>query len=270
MGNDHSQNMACLLINFEEPYYYPGSKVRGNVNLIAKDDLDCKFLNINIQIVEYISFPDFEEQTLQVNQPGLNIGQTITKTKKVFNKIKVEHKKIHYTYSYGIQITDNFIKKGQYIYPITFVLPKQFPGSFEYYDHENTAYIRYIAKVSLEKENNEVTNNISHSNFLIVRTQNHKLENLHSQRFCNLTKLKLFGVVRKGDSSLEVELKKNEYNYDEKIEINCIFDNSNCNIKANCIRAELFQTIIFKHKNTSKRTFKRRVVEHRLDQTFVK
>lgn len=141
------------------------------------------------------------------------------------------------------QMQTNFMGLGQYSYPFSFVLPNHLPGSFEYYDIENSAYIKYVVSARLISSYG-LLHDISTSSILIVRQQ---IDNFnYPKRLTDTQTIRSWCFFNKGVSTLNLSYPKNHYCPGEKVEVECEIQNTMCSVAATGITIELFQSITLK------------------------
>lgn len=244
MGVPNSkQSIGGMVINLEKPYYYPGEIVHGKIYCLFSQTFDCKSLEMEIFAEEYIMFTE-------------NIKKE--KSKKKSSKL-IEGKNCIFRRVQTILVPENnVINQGHYIYPFTFMLPLNLPGSFEYYNHDTTAYIKHIIEVRalpLDSSAQAIMNNI----LFIVRQPPQFFQ--YPSKMTDSQFIKIF-CMNKGKSSLSIGLEKNYYTIDDKVSIICELDNTDCSLDIKNIKLELFQDITLKDSNETTRKISRKVAEY--------
>jgi len=151
------------------------------------------------------------------------------------------------------------IYAGQYVYPFSFMLPGHLPGSFEYYDYENTAYIKYIleAKALSSTGSNHIKNEI----LLIVRQSPQFFQ--YPTKLSDTKNISTWCCFSKGSSTLNISYEKNYYCPEEKVNVICELDNTRCTLNGNAIRLALMQTITLHDKKNRTKYLTRKVAESR-------
>ena len=134
-----------------------------------------------------------------------------------------------------------FISAGQYAYPFTFILPLGLPGSFEYYDHEISAYIQHLITARAYSYSNP-NNQFMTTNLLIVKTD--------SSQFnypLNITDEYEMGCCmcfcQDGNVKLTTHFEKQGYYFGENVKCYSSVDNRNCGLDVTGIVAEIKQEI---------------------------
>ena len=134
-----------------------------------------------------------------------------------------------------------FISAGQYAYPFTFILPLGLPGSFEYYDHEISAYIQHLITARAYSYSNP-NNQFMTTNLLIVKTD--------SSQFnypLNITDEYEMGCCmcfcQDGRVKLTTHFEKQGYYFGENVKCYSSVDNRNCGLDVTGIVAEIKQEI---------------------------
>jgi hypothetical protein len=157
------------------------------------------------------------------------------------------------------------VYSGQYVYPFSFMLPPNLPGSFEYYDTENTAYIKYIleAKVISSNSNEHIKNEI----LVIVRQPPQFFQ--YPTRLTDTKNISTWCCLGKGTSTLNISYEKNYYCPDEKVNVICELDNTRCQLDATCIKLGLIQTITIRDKKNRTKFLSRKVAENRYERRYV-
>jgi hypothetical protein len=156
------------------------------------------------------------------------------------------------------KFNENVILTGQYAYPFDFILPTNLPGSFEYYDENNTAYIKYILTVkliSLEIKEKDV----SSSALLIVRQSSRSLE--YPTQLSNVKNIRNWCCINQGFSTLNIAYPKNHYHPEESVKIICTVDNTRCRVDTNIIKLQLIQNISMKDSRNNHKFLCRKVGE---------
>jgi len=160
---------------------------------------------------------------------------------------------------------NNVINQGQYVIPFSFMLPSHVPGSFEYYDNENIAYIKYI--LQLRALSSGKSEHITNSILLIVRQPPNFFQ--YPTKLSDTQTIRTWCCFNKGVSTLNVSYEKNYYCPDENVKMVCELNNSNCNLNGSSIILSLFQVITLKDKKNRTKILPRKVCESRYDGVYL-
>jgi hypothetical protein len=258
MGSRHSSNYGGMIVNFEKPYYYPGELIRGNIFLNMISNLETKGLELTIEVIEHASF--FENET-HTNTNSNNNNENNNRVLRTGNNILFKNTSIMYNWN------NNLINIGQYAYPFQFPLPNNLPGSFEYYDGDCSAYIKYIvtAKALSFSGNNDIYN----SNILIVRQSPQFFS--YPNNLSDTKNISTWCFFKKGLSTLNVSYPKNFFSPDESVQVICNLNNSRCTLNANCFKLQLIQRIHLKTiEGTQRNKYLSRIIaETRVEGIYV-
>jgi len=151
------------------------------------------------------------------------------------------------------------VYSGQYVYPFSFMLPAHLPGSFEYYDQDNTAYIKYILEA--RALSSASVNHIKNEILLIVRQSPQYFQ--YPTKLSDTKDISTWCCMSKGSSTLNISYEKNYYCPEEKVNVICELDNTRCTLKANCIKLALIQTITLQDKKNRTKYLSRKLAESR-------
>jgi hypothetical protein len=218
MGSSNSRQFGGMIVKFEKPNYYPGEIVEGTVYINMTMGLETRGLQISIEGSENTKFKQRSGKK-RVTRTGKNI-------------LIDKHFMIH-------SWQNNLTSIGHYACPFTFRLPNNLPGSFEYYEGECLACIKYIVTAKLLSRNGY--DDLTYSSLLIVRTPPQAFSyptNLSSTK--NLTSWCYFD---KGSATLNVSYPKSFFTPDEAVSVTCELNNTRCKLKSTGIRFQLVQQI---------------------------
>jgi sporulation-control protein spo0M len=232
-----------MVINLEKPYYYPGEIVHGKIYCLFSQPYDCKSVEMEISAEEYTMFTEMKRRE-KAKETSINKREGRNCIYKRVQTIMVSEK--------------NIINQGHYVYPFTFMLPLNLPGSFESYSDEHSAYIKHIVEVRalpLDPNTQAITNSI----LFIVRQPPQFFQ--YPSKMTDSKCIKIC-CLNKGTSSVTVSLEKNYYTTDDKVNVICELDNTKCSLDIKSIKLELFQEIILKDKNERVQNISRKVSEY--------
>jgi hypothetical protein len=264
MGSSNSHKSGVLAIDLKRHYYYPGDRVDGVVYLNMTENMQAAGLEIDLQIIESVSFKD-NDSSIKINSEYIEERVHMYRPKLVEGDQTTSI--ILYQNSWILaKFNNNLVVTGQYAYPFTFILPYHLPGSFEYYDLDSTAYIKYILigkVISTEIQEKDIINNT----LIIVRQPPQAFE--YPTNLLDSKQIKNFCCINQGTATLSVSYPKSHFHPDEIINIICIVDNTKCKLNSNVIRIQLIQRISLKDSKNNYKYLYRKVAEQQFDGTLV-
>lgn len=251
MGSNSTKSVeGGLIIDLDKSYYYPGEIIHGKIYLDILQDFETSGIELEIEVEEYTSFNELK------------------KIKNTQNKSQIkkrEGKKTLYNNTQCVFKPDNnLLQQGQYIYPFTFMLPLNMPGSFEYYDNENVAYVKYIVEVRAVSLS---TKHIRNTILLVVRQPPQFFQ--YPTKLSDTKTISSCCCLDKGASTLNISFEKNYYCPDEKVNVICELDNTKCSLTGKCIKLVLFQSITIADKKNRVKVLSRKIVENRFESVYV-
>jgi hypothetical protein len=234
MGNhQHSHKSYGGVIQFGKAFYYPGEVVNGTIYMNVMDAISSKGIELELKCTEAINF--LITKHVRVPLPdGTHRTDTIRE--------EIKDKKKHFVNKCNLPMFH--INVGQHGIPFSFLIPGFLPGSFEYYNTNESAYIKFEVKVIVHHVNHEKKSKFS--SILIVR-QNPSLFN-YPQNLTDTKKITAYCFVDKGTATLNVSYQKNFFALDEILQTHCQLDNTRCKMNATGIRVQLFQRIKLRGK----------------------
>lgn len=182
------------------------------------------------------NFYDKDDITSEENgNDNSSIARDLNETHKIF-----KYKKI-------LKISNNnYIDKGKYSFPIDVKFPKDIPGSFLFMDKNTYVEVIYTLKVKLNKIN------LKESIPIIIRQK----KNIFNYPTENQFTRKIMGCCFDNNESTIILSTMNKENYMiniDKINLNVILNNNNCDIKGTPVNIELYQKLtIFPNKKDKK------------------
>jgi len=246
MGNHQKKNCGGV-VQFDQPFYYPGNYVTGTIFLNIIDAFNSRGVELNIKCVEGVSV--MEDHRREIEENGNR--RFVNEQRELKDKQKLFQNKNF------LPNFQNNISIGQYAYPFSFIIPAHLPGSFEYYTDRISAYIKYEVKVKIlpfyEKE--EV---MKFSTILIVRQPPSSLN--YPQNLTDTKRITTWCFFDKGNATLNVANQKNHFAKDEVIQLQCNLDNTRCTLDSTNIGLELVQKITLRIKGNA-RYFNRMVAQ---------
>lgn len=264
MGATSSQKAGGMLIDFTKDHYYPGDEVNGNVYINIVHDIESYGIEIDLQILEGVNF----------NKRDSAISSNLTPEEKIIiaqqemqNESKAA-KVILYQNTWIIaKFSSNVLTKGQYIYPFTFTLPSDLPGSFEYYDETSSAFIKYLIHGRLVSSNGRESE-MNAANLIFVRQS---LDNFECpDKKLSTKNIKSWCCISQGPSTLNISLLKDHSHPDEELKVTVSLDNSQCQLDAKNIKLEVFQSIELKDRANNTKLLNRKISEHNYKGNYVK
>ena len=291
MGSNSSKlTEGAILIELEKPYYYPGETVLGKIYLNFNQNFNTHGIELNLEVEEFTSFREqkyrkrgssnIQFDSHQQNnhhhqnnhnnhnhnhQIGVNVNNTSPTTSQFYSKIRYGKRLLFKCSQIIIPFLNNTIYTGQYVYPFSFMIPVNLPGSFEYYDHENTAYIKYILEI--KALNSHSSNHIKNEILLIVRQSPQFFQ--YPTKLSDTKSISTWCCFGKGSSTLNISYEKNYYCPEEKVNVICELDNTRCQLNGTCIKLALMQTITLKDKKCRTKYLSRKVAECRYQGLYV-
>lgn len=263
MGAVSSQKAGAMVIDFSNDHYYPGDEVQGNVYLNILQDIESYGLEIDLQIIEAVNF----------NRKDSNLSSNLTPEEKIIlaqQEIQNESKAtkvILYQNTWVLtKFSDNMLTAGQYIYPFTFTLPSDLPGSFEYYDETSSSFLKYLIHCRIISSNGRETE-MNSANLIIVRQSADNFE--YPNKKLKTKQVKSWCCINQGLSTLNVSLLKDHYHPDQELKANISLDNTQCNLDGNNIKLEFWQNIELKDRAGNKKNLKRKISEHNYQGKYV-
>jgi hypothetical protein len=141
------------------------------------------------------------------------------------------------------------IAAGQYAYPFSFILPVGLPGSFEYYDHEISAYIQHLITARAYSYSNPA-NQFMTTNLLFVKTDSSKYN--FPLQISDEYEMGCCCFCKDGNVKLLTQFEKQGYYLGENIRFYSHVDNRNCGLDVTGIIAEIKQEIKLTTPNSQK------------------
>jgi hypothetical protein len=256
MGSSNTHKSGILAIDFKKQFYYPGDKVDGVVYLNMTENMQAAGLELNLQIIESVTFKD-ADSSIKINQEYLEESVHLSHPKMVADDYSTSI--ILYQNSWTLaRFNNNLVVTGQYAYPFTFILPYHLPGSFEYYDADNTAFIKYSLTgkvISTEIRDNDIIGN----SLLVVRQPSQEFE--YPTQLNDIKEMKSFCCISQGTAALSISYPKAHFHPDETVKIICIVDNTRCSLDARSIKIQLIQRISLKDSKNNFKYLYRKVAE---------
>jgi hypothetical protein len=214
-SKEESSIQGQISLATDDYSYKPGDLVKGNVFIQMFESFSTNKLKLKLKVEECTKFNNIESKVTHF--------QGVTTI---------------------VDFRQNLIAPGEYQYPFSFVLPRYLPGSFEYYDRENKAYVTYILEAELPaiKPQNSIK-----SFLLLIVSQ--RLEALGIQiRKESTEKLYSFCCIPQGGATLRASLPKENFYAHEFVKILCELDNRDTRLNGKDIKAKLIQNILLKDK----------------------
>ncbi len=243
MGNQNAKQ-GGMVINFDRPYYYPGDVVTGTVYLNIMEAFETRGLELTVKISESVQWweTEIKYETKQEHDEVTKQMKDVTHT----NHVKVEKfdTKVLFENSCLIgTMMNNIFGFGQYSYPFQFTLPYHLPGSFEYYDDEVSANIKYEVKARTLSWHGK-SFELETKGILVVRQSPKNVD--YPTNLSDTKALSTWCFFSKGSSTLDVSYPKNNFVQDETVQVLCHLNNTRCQLNTKCIKLQLFQRITLK------------------------
>jgi hypothetical protein len=276
MGTSAINKKGGLVIDFDKDFYYPGDIVNGKLYLDIHTDIEAFALELNLKIVEAI-FLDIGYENNDINNNNkllIDNNKHISQSDKVLVYPKKEYncrneaKLTLYQNTWVLaKYSDNLLLTGQYVYPFSFSLPKDLPGSFEYFDNFNKAYIKYCVTSRIISINDH-ENELSSCNLLIVRQTIDDFGYILNNSITTIPKSCC--CISQGKATVNVRLSNTIYKADEELSLICEFINSKCKLDALSINMELFQRLAFINHEKKCKSILRKISEKSFEGLYVK
>ena len=266
-----------IIVVFEKFLYYPGDKVQGKI-IVTIDDPNfvSEEMTIIYKAMEFVQYRVFSGSYSVSNPPphlrfgvggfgGIRIspfglggfGRRGILTNYFYrnqfkrvanfrgvrihrNKEEVVKKNVYCKHVFKVSLEKD--DTGQYIYPFSFDLPKNIPGSFESYSDSSNACVQHYIKVKIDNTNEDCDiGQYRGYGFLLVRN----LVDNFKYPGAVQSETNLSTCVRSDDNvKLIVELiNYNENSINDKIEGSVIIDNKNSEKICSGITLYLNQTL---------------------------
>lgn len=263
MGNTPSTYITQyggLMIAFEKSYYYPGEVVKGNIYLQLSSDFPAQGVQLNIQTVEHTQFYVTEYYYVSTYRNGHH------RRERRSRRVLRQGNAILFATACPIfHCNDGILRGGQYVFPFSFVLPNNLPGSFEYYDSSTSAYVKYEITSTILSLNRG--NDLVRSAILVVRQPSQHFQ--YPTKLSDTRNITTWCCINKGTATLNISYPKNHYTKDETMEVSTELVNSRCKLNAKCIKIQLWQRITLRESYGRTTYLNRLVSEVRNDSLFV-
>ena len=262
MGSSSSKKIGGMIISFDKPYYYTGDEVNGYLNLNLFDKAPLSKIEIDLSVIEYNKFLD-KEGDFNPHNHMKHLSRDFRHHHSKNGVVREGRKTLLKNYGY---INTNNLSKGQYVFPFYFSIPMNLPGSFEYYDKDNVAYIMYVITARMVIPNYP-ENDLIHDTILMVRQSPQYFE---YPNILTTTKNLTSICFDKGTTTFQISYAKHFFSPDEVLQVICDIDNTNCSLNARSIKLELFQRIYVKDNQMHSAFITRKLAEQRYDGFYVR
>jgi hypothetical protein len=246
-----------IYIHTEKLNYNPGDKVKGDIYLQLDQSYSAHQLELSLRVEQYVKFNTIENKETLVDK--------VLEKKKTFTIVN-ESKKVLYNNTFVLmQFYNNIISPGQYQYPFVFEMPKDLPGSFEYYDEGTVAVTKYILECSLPTV---------HRSYILRNTIilfiNQSIESLDiKKKEASTERIISFLMFPKGKSTLKVEIPSDYFYLGTTVKADCLLDNSLCSEKGTNIKLQFFQKIRLKTTDGKEKEISRLICEMSNKKSYV-
>lgn len=271
MGNHHAK-YGGMIIDFERAYYYPGDIVKGYIHLNVLEAFETRGLELTFKIKEYVKWHETIHKTEMKNELDPNTNQMREVPHSVAVKVEKKDKKTLYKSTTLIAtMINNILGFGQYSYPFQFVLPNHLPGSFEYYDHDIVANIKYIVTATGISWHGK-DHNLSAQSILVVRQPAANFD--YPSNLSDTKSISTWCFFSKGISTINVSFPKSNFCQDESVQVITQLNNTRCALDCTCIKLQLMQRMVFrvydKHHHSGDTTYRTRIIaESRYNGNYV-
>lgn len=217
--------LGTIHVQLEKVSYSVGEQVNGFIYLNLDENYPSNTIYANIIGEEQVKF---------IKQEGDN---SVT--------YKDEEKILDHEFPV-FQFQGTFIPRGQYSFPVSFILPNYIPASFTWARSSEYAYTKYTMKAALPSPDpTRYPSVMSESNFFITNPdvmtpQKHTVLNKPITCCC---------CCGRGNTKLSVQFEKASFNFGDEAGIIVDIDNSQCGVAAKQIKASFVQLLLLKGKH---------------------
>lgn len=247
-----SSHKGGFLIDLDKPYYYPGEIVYGKIYSCFQEPFDCVAVEIEISGEEFVSFEEKKHKKSNL--------------KETYMKKRYGRRTLHKSSQILFRPYNNLINQGHYIYPFSFILPLNLPGSFEYYSKDYSAYVRYTLELKAIPFQKEVEP-IKDQMVVVIRQPPTHFQYL--SKVSDSKPIETCCCIGKGVSTVSLQIERNYCCLDEEVNLTCEFDNSQCRAQGKRLDLALFQIISVKDKKDRKRVLIRKLNEYSYSDRYV-
>jgi hypothetical protein len=261
MGNANPSSAipGGIIIELNKPSYKPGEVVNGSIYVNMIQSFSTKNLEMTLHVQQYTKFREISSDEFhEKNRMRLYMKHITGDHKNIKIKEHKEGKKEYFNGSIVIaSYSNNLIPPGQYQYPFSFVLPLNLPGSFEFYDGSNIAYSAYFLEASLAAVNRSQI--IKTQNLIIVNQAQETMGIVNQME--KTARLKTWCCIKRGSSTLMVNILKDSFYTNDTIMADCMLDNTNTKLDADNIKVQLMQKIVLKDNSGRNRLIQRKITD---------
>lgn len=266
MGNTNTHVCGGVLIAFDRGFYYPGDVVNANIYLNMVTAFETTGIEITVETLEHTEFEEtesYEETRTETGPNGESRTVTETRTRTV---IRTGSRTLFKSQTIIASMRNNLLGTGQYCYPVTFSLPSHLPGSFEYYDSESMAYVKYVVTARALSFLSSYKD-ISNSTILIVRQP--AVNFSYPTNLSDTKNLKTWCFFDQGSATLNISYPKNHFTHDESVQVIAELNNTRCRLNCTCLKLQLFQRIKLKD-NIGRSYYRNRLIaQNRVEGEYV-
>ena len=253
-----TNEIVQIYFDIQKPFYYPGEQILGSIFIEFFDSIKCNEITIISKGKQYI----------KINRK--NISREIEEYEESFNddeeedeipKIKNENKnfedideiKTVFKYQKKLKISNNYISKGKYTFPLEIELPNNIPSSFLYINKNIYFEIIYTIKIKFD----EINNNYKEAIPIIIRQK----EKLFNYPKSNEYK-KILGECcwERGQTSIKITPQEKYSLINNKIKLNVLINNEQSGMPGTPLNLEVYQKLIFFPKDKNKKIHKTKLV----------
>ena len=251
-----STSQNGLFVELGKPFYYPGETVMGNVYANISNPWGTRGIEFSIKTKEAVRYMDRERRSYRAQRRN-------PQTKKMeyytaYKYVNVERRDSQTIYKYSFMLTQcagNVFNIGQYCYPFQFTIPPSLPGSFEYYDSQTSACIKYTIKPKAISINNQ-SQKLKSENILIVRQPVTDF----NYPTCVNNNTKLGCICDSGIAGMELRYNDNSFCFGETLVANVNLNNSKGQINCTKISLNVEQVITVQQHGKRAKTLTRQIV----------
>lgn len=246
-----------LYIEFDQDIIFAGDTITGKILLDLMNDMHCSHLTITIKAIESCNFTLMEDESNENNKVFI---------KKIEQGLNFYSKEtIHFDLPIYIEIENEFLVSGQYVFPFTIKIPNNYPSNFEFYNNQTKSSLKYYFIASL---NDKLQCNNLQSHRLFIINQRYDREIYPTE----LSETKTISNIcfNKGICSIKLICPETFLIYGEKTEILCEIDNRLCKVDVESVDLMITQNITLGESSSAIKNISRTIFKTKQQLSIVK